>query len=101
MNVDIENDSFSTARQAIVPWKVGGVVGSISQVLLRTRVARITMVTLGSGRPKAHSCSDFPLEEATTACFLATLVVRGRTKSVETAFESLALLHMPDPLWAA
>ena len=45
MNVDIENDSFSTARQAIVPWKVGGVVGSISQVLLRTRVARITMVT--------------------------------------------------------
>jgi hypothetical protein len=39
-------------------------------------------IHLAIDRPKVHSCADFPLEEATTACFSATLVVRGRSQDI-------------------
>jgi hypothetical protein len=41
-------------------------------------------IHLAIDRPKVHSCTDFPLEEATTACFSATLVVRGRSQDMCT-----------------
>jgi hypothetical protein len=48
MNVDIAIDSFSTARRAIVPWKVGGVIGAISQIVLQKRFVSLTLPWLHS-----------------------------------------------------
>jgi hypothetical protein len=44
----ISNDSFSTARQAIMLWKVRGVIGSISQIVLRKQPASLTLPWLHS-----------------------------------------------------
>jgi hypothetical protein len=43
----ITNDSFSTARQVIVLWKVGGVIGvnQLDHLAKAIRVPHITMVT--------------------------------------------------------
>jgi hypothetical protein len=43
MIVGIAIDSFSTARQAIVPWKVRGVIESISQIVLRKQFVSLTL----------------------------------------------------------
>jgi hypothetical protein len=48
MNVGIAIDSFSTARRAIVPWKVGGVIESISQIVLRKQLVSLTLPWLHS-----------------------------------------------------
>ena len=48
MDVGVVNDSFSTTRQAIAPWKVGGVIGSVSQIVLRKRFACLTIPWLHS-----------------------------------------------------
>lgn len=42
MDAGLANDSFSIARQARVPRKVGGVIGSTSQIVLREQLASLT-----------------------------------------------------------
>lgn len=42
MDAGIANDNFNIARQARVPRKVGEVIGSTSQIVLRERLAFLT-----------------------------------------------------------
>jgi hypothetical protein len=43
MDAGIASGSFSTARQTKVLWEVGGVIGSISQIVLQKRSAPLTL----------------------------------------------------------